>query len=1265
MASKHTIDITARIANLDKIRKELSNLTVNVKLESKELDKLQKLAKQGLTIDIKFKMPSEFKKLLDLQSKGINVGISGRGGASAASKTSQQKLNESEVARLNQAFASAEKDRRASVDRQLKQLFAQQAQQAKQAAALNGGFSPLVGGFKPGSFSRVNYAQAAKQAAQQQAFQNQFNQALKNNFQQANSPFFQQPGAQAAPFSRINPNQQIRQQNFINQQRRLQQKALEALEKANEYVRENPLEALLGQDVRGAAAKKFGVNRGAITARPNFFRPGRILEKDNFKDILFTSLLGGPVQGAGAALGVSTFGSGGSLIGANVAAAAAAVFERIADSLKNAVQAGAEYERSVTGITGILQATSQVVDRGGNAVPIGQQLQFQGARAGAIQDASQRALLPLGIGGATSSALIQSITAGLAQRGISPNADTVSLLAKRLGAAIQTLQPELASDPNLIRRGVEDIVGGGSQASRTELGSALRGIAPQLFSGSIRTEEDIKKATLSLEDLVDAIKNSDKATVEYQRALGSLQLAQQELGRGILEGIAPGLKALNDELAKADTTNALKELGTAIGELGSAVVKNVTPLIRSASQGGASATGTAAGLISATGKLVGGDVRGALSETGAAFTGINQPTDQITTVAQLIFNKRRREAGLPEIDFSKDVNEQLTQIPKIETLLNSAKSSFGIENPGIQAETGAAGLPGFKLFGLGQLRRQLIDRRKDQSAGDFQRNLLGINEQEIPLLRAQQERKVFDSSDFGQLRKAVSERDNLQQITGKQEQILEQRRRILEIEIGNNSKDEVVAKAREGVSAAEQELTRLRQEAVDKEREILNKRVALLQRQASAQDQGTAQGRLASLGFQKQANTAEIQGYDKQITAAQKVISNPLSTPAEVSAARDAIRDAEINKTGAQSRDAERGRQLQREQFRLSTSGLRNNLRTGAFADSQRQIGLQEKSLAIETKELPLEFRELARATREAAKSLTEFKESARLRELGAEGDRIAAAEEIVAAGGAVPAGISEALVKGAAGFDPEQRAAFERRVAEEKFNVLNTQQSTLSQDEKDQLGAREDRLTRLGLDKERLNLRPEQLEIEKRGLDRQRKQGALDEAEAALTELQNDPTNPQLQENYAAAQKRLQDIQNPGLVPALGGSQSSRAKKKGFFSINGEQVIPSLGSGMNISSLGGADLIASNDTRANYASAILGGLGGSREFAKVKQYEAGSANKAAEFLKGLSESGEKAPDKDVNNPSIFDKLEAALPKPLTGPELAAAFTQALNAQFS
>ena len=285
------------------------------------------------------------------------------------------------------------------------------------------------------------------------------------------------------------------------------------------------------------------------------------------------SLLGGL---AGAAI------PGGAILGSQIGGAlgegTAKSLEAVASSLEDVTKAGIEFQKTIVALTGVFQANTDVVGADGQKLSVADQVKFNSQQAKQIQKSARSALLPLGIGGEAEATLVQGLVSGFSQRGIILSADQTKTVSSRLGAAIVALAPQILQNPNQERKDVEDIAANSPNAKRTTLGVALKSIAPDLFR-PLATGDEIVKATARLEQFVQAIKNSDQATVQLLRVSGALDKLRTTAGDSFLQGLQPGLKSLADALDGDGLANGLEILGTTLGGALTVGIKIATPLL--------------------------------------------------------------------------------------------------------------------------------------------------------------------------------------------------------------------------------------------------------------------------------------------------------------------------------------------------------------------------------------------------------------------------------------------------------------------------------------------------------------------------------------------------------------------------------------------------------------------------------------------------------------------------------------------------------------
>ena len=339
------------------------------------------------------------------------------------------------------------------------------------------------------------------------------------------------------------------------QQRRVDR----ALERANVY---NPLDRLLlghaglanriGQEQGFSANQTRQIEAGLRNQR--FIDFGRLRSQEAAQQLGFSFLFGGTRAAAGAALGGAIGGAPGVFLGSAIIQKAGdfadRVFENAANALRTAAEAGLEFQRSVIGVASIFQASTKIVGPGGQDLSIPQQLAFQEQRARGLQVSGRQRLAPLGISGNTEVALLRAITAGASRRGGLGNSQILDL-AEGLGAAAQSLTPEILSNPSILSRDIRDIITGSPNASRTLLGSAL---GPDLIKqiSTATTPEDFNRINEALKGFVDTLKNSGDAVISFNKISAVAQNSLTSLGDALLRGLQPALKKLADAVTSEE-----------------------------------------------------------------------------------------------------------------------------------------------------------------------------------------------------------------------------------------------------------------------------------------------------------------------------------------------------------------------------------------------------------------------------------------------------------------------------------------------------------------------------------------------------------------------------------------------------------------------------------------------------------------------------------------------------------------------------------------
>lgn len=549
MADTRTIDITARIANLDKLKQQLQGMTVNVKLESSQLDQLLKISKSGVKIDVKLNFGKELQQLLDLQKKGITLRTGVGASPSAVKVAGQSTILESARtarqvadARAAQVLASEEISFRQKVTQQHFQDLRNEKTIEDERASRRAQSNRQLKAYMDANVKRdQEYLKSIKNAGPGNAFGSSFT--------------FAEPGLGTS--SKVDYGARSRRQALEARQRKAEVLLERRIEEANRRIADSPIEFLLGggSELIGKEASKLGVNPSKLRQSPSFFDPKRLRDTGNARDVLFSTLLGGPVQGAGAALGAVTLGGPlGALVGGTVAEGIVHSFERIGEALKEASRAADEFDKAAAAITGGLLSTSRVIDTAtGTRVNSLDEIGIQQQRGRSLQLAATKELLNLGIGGEAAASLSGALIHTRTTQGFAPSPETVALLSRRFGAFQQLAAPDIS--PNRLGVDINDILGQTANAKSTTLGSRLLRVSPELFSGRKLNDEELIKATESLDDYVRAIKESGDAFRQRAIIEGQLKNANRELGDVVnritlpaLAGLAGFLEGLADQL---------------------------------------------------------------------------------------------------------------------------------------------------------------------------------------------------------------------------------------------------------------------------------------------------------------------------------------------------------------------------------------------------------------------------------------------------------------------------------------------------------------------------------------------------------------------------------------------------------------------------------------------------------------------------------------------------------------------------------------------
>jgi hypothetical protein len=881
----------------------------------------------------------------------------------------------------------------------------------------------------------------------------------------------------------------FRQQVEIAKRNEVEQKAQQRASSLRQIGLSTALGALQGQGALGITGSFLGATAGAFSGNPE------------------NTLIGGQIGGA-----VGQF--------------AATSFEKVAQALTHAAEAGIQFESSLLGISSILQANTVVSGPGGEALSTQEQLQIQSQEARQIQQSARAKLLPIGIAGEKEATLIQAIIAGASQRGIQLDASQAATVAERLGGAIQAQRPELLQNTSQVRRDVEDLLSG--LPNRTVLGSLVKGFAPGI--GEATTAEDLIRRTEGLKSFPESLRNSDNPLVALNQFNATLDNLNVAIGDKLITTLAPALKEFTKVISDPELTKAVGTLTQNISNLVAGIIKTAANLAEKTGKvinaAGPETTGaiSGAGTGAATGALalakfgilpaLGGAVVGGILGAGQGqLSGLQSQTQQInetnkTLEAQL--EERRNKAQIaasPEgrikallegtgvEDFTPD--NQVDSIVKLQrtsaardlieaNFTEKVKKLFA--NADTQEDTLGAlkALPGLKA-----------DARGQQLAAN-----IGIGQLLQGLLSEQSQ--LFDvSNQGGQINQQRATLPITQEATKNAEERLQlafQRAEDLRASIAPGASEDIRRetniKADAEVRAATDALIKARiaeRDAIQQLTASETQRVKTLR--DSQFDSGTFQGRL---GLSQSALTdakQRITNANSTINSLQEDL-NLSSNPIDKANIQSRIDQAKLDRNAAEvdKAGASRAIQTQTIDFAEGLSKATEAVKSYALAQEAARDKVQELNdrlsrAGIQREELGLRSQDLSDSILKASRALSDFAEDKGLRKLQAEGATQSAAQSVFDT--AIGAGfdsdtalsflggnVQSAFIKGSPDFDPQAAGLNAVRQAQERLRVAQRDESRLSEDDQLRFGG-------LQRDAQRLQLQKQGIFLDERDLDR------------------------------------------------------------------------------------------------------------------------------------------------------------------------------------
>lgn len=598
MAKEVSKDIKYRISNLEEITNQLQNIkgTVTLKETSGLFSKLEKL-ERGITINIKFDDGGFFRKLEELQSKGIKLNSKESISDAEIAKIIKQredKINAGfEKLDLNDPRFKAAKsqptfrppnipylDLERSNDFYPNYLdFSQVPKRAPIRSKLNSkgqAFSAkdveeILSDSLEESFRSIKSAKAPIDLTQIRAIKKEELQVSKEE-----EAFRDRVRSKRY----ISPDQQALEDDLLIARANVQREQLAKVLKA----RQDKEAEQASERAEKLKAKQEDDFAGFITGKnPNFnpFKLSRLSEPGAIEKIGFSALFGNAPATIGATIG--TVAGAGPVLGAALGDAVGRALTNLKERLEKASEAAQDFERAISGTAGVIGANLRTFNKetGDTLSPV-ESLKFREAQGEIIQRAARQALLPLGVNPEIGNALTGAFVQSRVSQGFLPNADVTKTLLERFGAF--TTLADKGITPTQAARDVRDILLNSPRASATQLGVSLKPITPELFTGKTLNDQELLKATEKLQAFVDAVKNSNEFVTQRLRLEGQLATLTVDLGEALNKSLIPGFKTLNEVLANPTLTKALNEIASALGSLASDAIIKTAEAIRDLAQ---------------------------------------------------------------------------------------------------------------------------------------------------------------------------------------------------------------------------------------------------------------------------------------------------------------------------------------------------------------------------------------------------------------------------------------------------------------------------------------------------------------------------------------------------------------------------------------------------------------------------------------------------------------------------------------------------------
>lgn len=453
------------------------------------------------------------------------------------------------------------------------------------------------------------------------------------------------------------------------------------------------------------------------TLKPHAFDVRRILQDPHTALSTLLAFRGGVGSGLGGFIGGALGGPGGAVLGSGIGSIADTAIHMFKEGADKIAESGRIFQKSVLGLTAIGQQNTEFLGPNGQPLGIKQQLASQQLRAKSIQLAARARLLPLGIAGQSEATFVQGIASALSQRGFAANPETISKIAEILGGVVQTQRPGLLENSTILLRDLQDVIGGGPNATRVLL-SQLIGRNASRGVQKATSAEGVLSALQSagLGGQVQAAKEANNIEVSFRKISGALDQLATSAGSKYLDTISGSIKEF------ADTVTSEKGAG-GIGKALNGIAENFGSFVSVLTKTGTGIVNVVNFIADASDKI-NKNTRLPGTDIGAVDVAVGGP---LTVLWKALTFGQREEARYNEAgDILTSSRSNLVQKPQ--SILDAALNTIG-------------GKEEFQKYSQSRSANPLIRKNNIQRA-------LKKLEEEARKLPEKEQNQVFGSSEY-------------------------------------------------------------------------------------------------------------------------------------------------------------------------------------------------------------------------------------------------------------------------------------------------------------------------------------------------------------------------------------------------------------------------------------------------------------------------------------------------------------------------------------